>query len=167
MDTSVQLQDMFSYSMMPVVVAESILLLITMLLIFWFITHKKESKEKNVVTKPVPQPVKMVPAGSIKDSYLMQIIEVETGYKNGEYSAQKCFEKLSGIVRSFVEQVTGIPVTTATLLDIQQKDLPMLERLISDYYHPEFASELDEDISEAVLVGEAITNAKKVIETWN
>lgn len=167
MDTSVQLQSMFSYSMTPLVIAESILLLIAMVMIFYFVTHKKKPKVKKEVVSPVQQPVRPVAAISVRDRYLEKIAQVELGYKNGEYTAKKCFEKLSGIVRSFVEQVTGIPVTTATLLDIQKEDLPMLEQLISGYYHPEFASELDETTSEAEQVGEAVTNAKKVIETWN
>lgn len=163
METSVNLQDPFSYSMWPIVLAEVVLIALTFTIIVLVINGKNKREVKSIEPKQT-QPVNMDTKKSKTDAkgiYLRKIEAIEMKYRSGELSKRACYQELSGCVREFVYTVTGVNVTTCTLMDIQRLKMPNLEMLITNYYHPEFAKDTECEVEQAIM------EAKRVVNTWN
>lgn len=161
METSVNLQDPFSYSMWPIVLVEVILISLTFTIIILVINGKKKREVKKIEPK---QPLNVDAKKSktdVKGTYLRKIEAIEMKYRSGELSKRACYQELSGCVREFVYMVTGVNVTTCTLMDIQGLKMPNLEMLITNYYHPEFAKNTEYEVEQAIM------EAKRVVNTWN
>lgn len=162
MKTSVTLQNPFSYSLWPIVLAEVVLLILTLLLVFLFINSRNKKAAKKEQPKPQVHKVVTQRSGTdAKSAYLRRIDGIEKKYQNGELSGRECYQELSSCVREFVSEVSGVNVISYTLSDIQSMQMPSLETLIADYYHPEFAREAGFEVEQAIM------EAKRVINTWN
>lgn len=159
METSVNLQSPFSYSIWPIVLMGVVFIFLTILIVLLVVKRKKKREDKK--TEPIqPVPVKRDEM-DVKKEYLNMIETIERKYQNGELSERNCYQELSRCVREFVYAITGVKVTTYTLTEIRKSKMPGLEKLISEYYHPEFAKETRDEVEQA------ITEAKRVIKTWN
>jgi hypothetical protein len=86
-----------------------------------------------------------------------------------DYNAKKItkrdgYQRLSIIIRGFVQETTGINVENYTLYEIKGLGIEKLNKLIEEYYVPEFA----EDNRATKMSLEASCNsAMGVIKTWN
>ena len=160
MSITVELQDMFVYSkapflgMMAVVVATGILGVV----LYIIKKGKKEVKQEQPVQVPVT-PV-TTPYG-IKEKYINLINGLEMKCRSGEVTNKIAYQELSGIVRHFVYEMTGIEVHHHTLDEIRHLNMPMLFHVIEECYAPEFSKDKDGDIYTT------INKARMVVKQWN
>ena len=155
MDSTVKLHAPYSYPWWPVAVAGAVVLLLGIALAIWNYASKKNGRKEK---KKVPGERER---NLIRFRYLKMIEEISTKYKSGEYIERECYEKLSICVREFVKEATGINVTACTLSDIRKLQMPSLEKLIEEYYFPEFSDKT------GFNADEAIDEAKRVVTSWN
>ena len=159
MQITVKLQDMFSYSITP------ILLFGALAFLFGFIASRmKKSPKKKPQKKEtirITQPEKPKNISSIKAAYLKQLADIEQKYSANELTNRMAYQKLSLLVRQFVYEVTNIQVTNYTLQELKELRMPKLYELIEEFYTPEFAVKDDGNVLES------IQKTRKVIEEWN
>jgi hypothetical protein len=157
MQTSVKLQEPFSYSIIPLIIAICIILAIT-----YYLIHKKRKKEKvkeeNIKIIPTKN-IKNIPV--IKGKYLEQIDSIEYKYNEKKINLRQAYQLISQTIRMFVFEVTDITTQNYTLKEIKKLNIPKLYELIEEYYEPEFASKSVGDLEAS------IQKARRVIKQWN
>lgn len=152
MQTSVNLEPSFSYTILYWVIFLTLILII----VLWFLEkNKKENKVVVEIENNTPN------IKSIKLKYLKKLTILENKIDKNEITIRKAYQNLSSIIRYFVNSVTGIKVQNCTLEDIKKLKMPMLYELIKEYYNPEFAEKSLGDIKSS------IEKTRKVIKKWN
>ena len=162
MPISVNLQEMFGYSALLTILL--VVLVAIPLLVYLFFKlkgFKLPEKKKKKAEAPKPY-VRKRSIQEIKSDYLRQISMIETKYKNNEIDDREAYLRLSTVVRSFVQEMTGIKAVNLTLSEIQELGLPKLADLIAEFYRPEFAYE-----SEGADTIRHIADARTVVTQWN
>lgn len=160
MKTSVRLQEAFEYMKWPVIVGA--ILIVAML--FILIGYQVYCRRKKQTGSQKTAPERIAPKrsiGALRGIYLARIEKLEKDLQEGKTESRDCFQQLSAIVRSFVWEVTEKDVTTCTLEEIRQMNLPSLTELVSEFYEPEFGAKQNGDAYSA------IHHTKKVITEWN
>ena len=157
MNTSVGLQDAFSYAKWPMIALASVLVLFGIYLLLVFILKKINMKEKPkpVVVKEPPKDIEM-----LKRKYLKDLYDLSVEFSSDRVNLRKAYQRMSAIIRNFVFEATGVKVQNYTLDDIRNAGLPRLEALVAEYYSPEFARMSEGDFSDSMM------RTKKVIEQW-
>lgn len=160
MQTSVPLQDPFSYALWPILLLVVILLFISLVAVVWgiLVLIKKVYKAPKKEIK-APRPVTKNKV-TVKQEYLAKITSLEEDLKTEKIDVRECYQRLSVYIREFAYQMTGIDVTKFTLSEIKEIKMSQLDELIQEYYAPEFARESK---GNAMI---SIAKTKKVIETW-
>jgi len=154
MQTSVKLQDPFSYSIWPIIIFFVILLIV---FIVWLNNKRKQNVSSELkIKEPSKESLE-----TIKKKYLKKIDFVEEKLKNNKIALRGAYQELSSIIRLFAFEVTGIKVQNYTLRDIEKINMPSLSELIKEYYAPEFA-----EISKGNIES-SLEKTRKVIERWN
>lgn len=156
MQTSVKLQEPFSYSAYYIII---ILVLILIITIYFLVSRIQNGKSK----KKVIQIKQVAPKDrdSIKQKYIEQLNKLEEKINKNEISTRDAYKELSSIIRFFVYELTGIQVQNYALKEIKELNMPILYELIKEYYTPEFARKYLGDIKSS------IGKTRKVIEKWN
>lgn len=159
METSVKLQEPFSYAVWPIIVVG----MIAAAVLAYLIIEKliAGSKKKRNTELPVVRQKSVVEVSAIKRKYIAELYKIENDLKNSKISIRTAYQKMSVCIRKFVYEVTGIKVQHYTLFDIKALNMPMLEDLIAEYYAPEFSEKSVGDVSAS------IEKTKRVIEKWN
>lgn len=155
MQVTVELQDMFSYSMVPVYII--VPLLVAAFVAFFLMKRKRTKKEKVPQIKTV-QPLNIF---AVKAKYNQILMDIERSYSEKKITGRVAYQELSKVIRHFVYEVTGIKVHRFTLTEIQNANMPQLSALIAECYAPEFAVENYSNVLDS------IKRARKVIEEWN
>lgn len=75
----------------------------------------------------------------IRADSLHSLAKLMDDYRTGRITNRAAYQRLSGIVRSFVHGATGLKVTNCTFEEIKALNMPRLTALVHDYYEPEFA----------------------------
>jgi len=162
MPISVNLQEMFGYSALLTILL--VVLVAIPLLVYLFFKlkgFKLPEKKKKKAEAPKPY-VRKRSIQEIKSDYLRQISMIETKYKNNEIDDREAYLRLSTVVRSFVQEMTGIKAVNLTLSEIKELGLPTLADLIAEFYRPEFAYD-----SEGADTIRHIADARTVVTQWN
>lgn len=158
MQTSVNLQEPFSYSTIPLIVTIILIIALTLYLIYL-----KKEKDKTIlqeVVKEIPEKnIKNIPV--IKGKYLDQLDAIEYKYENKMIELRKAYQLISEAMRLFVFEVTDITTQNYSLAEIKKINIPNLYELIEEYYEPEFASKSIGDLQSS------INKARRVIKQWN
>lgn len=158
MQTSINLQGPFTYSIIALIIAIILTILGTCYLIY-LKKVKKEEKQVNEV-KVIPEKnIKDIPA--IKGKYLGQLDSIEYKYQNQMIELRKAYQQISEIIRMFVFEVTDITTQNYSLAEIKKLNIPNLYGLIEEYYEPEFASKTVGDFIAS------INKARRVVNEWN
>ncbi|MBR1815311.1 MAG: hypothetical protein IJ763_01280 [Lachnospiraceae bacterium] len=152
---TVNLQDMYSYS--PIALIVLTILILIPLIAFIVITIIRKYENKPIEIKPVAIKDKAI----IKDQYNRLILEIIEKYNAGEMSDKDAYQRLSSVIRHFVYDMTGIKVQNYTLSEIASVNIPQLYYLIDECYEPEFSTEIKRNILETC------EKARKVIVEWN
>ncbi len=156
MQTSIKLQGMFTYSILPLIIIIFLIIILT----FYFIYLKKSNKkneEKNI-KQILEKNIKNVPV--IKSKYMKQLNEIEEQYKNKAIELRMAYQMISEAIRLFVFEITDITTQNYSLSEIKKLNMPELYDLIEEYYEPEFASKSVGDFEES------INKARRVINEW-
>lgn len=168
MNITVKLQSPFSYSIWPVillgiVVLGPIVFLLLRAIFNWLSRRKKKNKAVKEMKEQIQQVVVLHP-DEIKKKYIALLQNIRYRRTNGEIENRLAHQELSTTVRKFVKEMTGINVQNYTLSEIKGLKMPQLYYIIDECYTPEFATDDEENVAEAVDV---IDKAKKVISEWN
>ncbi len=155
MQTSVNLQDPFSYSIYPIIAIALVLIAIS---IYLFFTRKSNTVKKEVTQIKEIEPKNL---NNIKNKYIKKIDAVEERLLKNKITVRVAYQSLSTIIRLFVYEVTNIKVQNYTLKDIEKLNMPVLLQLIQEYYAPEFAEKSLGNIKAS------LEKTRKVIEKWN
>ncbi len=159
MQTSINLQDPFKYSIIPLMITLCLIIVITYYLIY---SRKKKEKVKvpeNKI-KVIPEKnIKNIPV--IKSKYLNQLDSIEYKYNNKMIELRTAYQLISEAIRLFVFEVTDITTQNYSLSEIKKLNIPNLYELIKEYYEPEFASKSVGDFNSS------INKARRVINEWN
>lgn len=162
MPISVSLQEMFGYSgLLTILLVVLVAIPLLVYLFFKLKGFKLPEKKKKKAEAPKPY-VRKRSIQEIKSDYLRQISMIETKYKNNEIDDREAYLKLSTVVRTFVQEMTGIKAVNLTLSEIKELGLPTLADLIAEFYRPEFAYE-----SEGADTLRHIADARTVVTQWN
>ena len=96
----------------------------------------------------------------IKDVYLKRLYNLNKLADNRNEDVKELYFKLSKIIREFIEKTTSINVLNLSKSEIKKLDIKDLDRLMEEYYPPEFSSSIDGDIKRS------IENTISLIKTW-
>lgn len=159
MQTSIKLQEPFTYSVIFVVIITGFVLAMTAYLIYINIIKKKVKVEKNNL-KVIPEKnIKNVPV--IKNKYLEQLNSIEYKYTNNMIDLRKAYQLISESIRMFVFEITDITTQNYSLNEIKRLNIPNLYDLIKEYYEPEFASKSVGDFEVS------IEKSRRIIKEWS
>ena len=154
MQTSVDLQDPFSYSIVPIVVISIIIAASVFLL--------RRKKKAPVKQKAVPAPVfRLKSKEQAQREYLEKIAVVEQKYLAGQIDVRNTHQELSAIVRMFVHDLTGINAQNFSLNELKAHNIYQISNLIEEFYAPEFAERSEKEARSS------IAQAREVIVRWN
>lgn len=159
MQTSINLQEPFTYSLIPLIITICLVLPITCYLIY-LRKAKEKIKVKEETVKVIPERnIKNIPV--IKEKYLNQLETIEYKYQNQMIDLRKAYQLISESIRLFVFEITDITTQNYSLTEIKKINIPILYELIEEYYEPEFASKSIGDFNTS------INKARRVINEWN
>ena len=159
MQTSINLQEPFTYSIISLIIVISLIVLETCYLIYSK-KKKEEFKVKEIEVKEIPEKnIKNIPV--IKGKYLNQLDTIEYKYINKMIELRTAYQLISEAIRLFVFEITDITTQNYSLAEIKKLNIPSLYELIKEYYEPEFASKSVGDFSTS------INKASRVINEWN
>ncbi len=157
MQTSIKLQEPFTYSIIPLIIVIFLVCTITFYLIY---LNKKKIRKKDCVKVVIPEKnIKDIPV--IKSKYLEQLDSIEYKYTNEMIELRKAYQLISESIRMFVFEITDITTQNYSLKEIKKLNIPNLYELIKEYYEPEFASKSIGDF------GTSINKARRVVKEWN
>lgn len=156
MDTKIKLQNMFSFSLLPIIIIGSLVALYVIYLILRVVLKKVKINKAN---KPVE--VKPVNIPKNKEKYIRKLETLRNDFDMGKIDIRGAYQSMSVIIRDFIYAVTGKEVQNYTLEDVKAANMPALEVLMEEYYTPEFAP-----LSAGDVIA-SIDKTKRAIETWN
>ena len=162
MQTSVDLQDPFSYSTLPIVILVSVIIASLIALAAVILIRNKLKTPVKEKKKPEPVPVfRLKGKEAAQREYLEKIAGVERQYQAGEIDARTAHQELSAIVRLFVHDLTGINAQNFSLNELKAHNVYQISSLIEEFYAPEFAERAEKETMTS------IAEAREVIMTWN
>ena len=156
METTVKLQELYAYSILPISIIAILVIAITIYILI------EKIKKKNEIVKIVD--VKIVEPKNIKsiqNKYLKRLDNLRKKLELNRITTRVAYQGLSTLIRYFIYEVTDIKVQNYTLSEIETLNMPFLTELIQEYYAPEFAKQSIGDIKQA------IEKTRKVVEKWN
>lgn len=156
MQTSVKLQNPFSYSIYTIILL-FIILIIVLGLYFYF--YKKKKNRILLETVEIKK-LNEKNIESIKNEYIEKINIMSKKIDNKEINNRKAYQELSSIIRLFVYEVANLKVQNYTLRDIKNLNMPILYELVKEYYVPEFSKNSMGNIKAS------LEKTRGVIEKW-
>lgn len=165
MVTSVKLQTPFEYSWI-VTLATIILGIIAVVILVYVVKKLIDLREKAVAKRPRYHKVHLTPENlaKMKKDYIGRVSVLLNGYLSGSLSKRDGYQRLSGIIRSFVHEVTGINVESFTVKEVKALGIRKLDELMEEYYVPEFA---EDEKAENKDFAASCRVAMGVINSWS
>ena len=158
MQTSIKLQGLFTYSLIPLGI--TVLLIIILTCCLFYLKYRKKVKIKEDKVEKFPE-INEKNIAEIKRKYLKKLNLIENKFKNGTIQLREAYQSISEAIRLFVFEVTEIKTQNYSLIEIKKLNMPVLYELIEEYYEPEFASKSKGDFAAS------IDKARRVINEWN
>lgn len=159
MQTSIDLQKLYNYSIWPLLLFLLIFIIMSFVLLFKLLKNNKKVEKKPIIKEIPEKNIKNIQA--IKNKYINKLNEIESRYKTGKIDLRKAYQQISEEVRFFVFEVTDITTQNFSLSEIKEANIPGLYELIEEYYEPEFASKSVGDFDDA------INKARRIVSEWN
>ncbi|MCI8546584.1 MAG: hypothetical protein HFJ44_05045 [Clostridia bacterium] len=156
METTVKLQELYAYSILPISIIAILVIAITIYILIEKIKKKNEIVKIEDVKIVEPKNIK-----SIQNKYLKRLDNLRKKLELNRITTRVAYQGLSTLIRYFIYEVTDIKVQNYTLSEIETLNMPFLTELIQEYYAPEFAKQSIGDIKQA------IEKTRKVVEKWN
>lgn len=156
MESTVSLQEPFSYALWPVVVMG---VLAVSALVFWTVMWiRRYLQKKN--TAPIKVKIRPVDIEKVRQKYISELDAIYDDFMQGRGDIRKAYQSMSTCIRRFVHEVTGIKVQNCTLTDIGTLGMPLLYNLVQEYYAPEFAQRSEGDVINS------LNKTRSLIERW-
>lgn len=152
MQIEFELQPLFTFSILPLLIMFIIFGGMTIFIVIKLLKNKKETSKITISPKNV---------NLIKNNFLNKINELEEKFDNNLLTSRKAYQELSILIRLFVYEITGLEVQKCTLLEIEKLNIPILTELIKEYYDPEFSKLSRGNIKNS------INKTKGVVLKWN
>ena len=159
MQISIDLLEPYTYSIIPLIIVITIVLLESYYFIYLRNKNKKINIKENSVKEIPEKNIKNIPV--IKNKYLIQLDLIENKYTNNKIELRKAYQMISEAIRLFVFEITDITTQNYSLTEIKRLNIPNIYELIAEYYEPEFASKSIGDFNSS------INKARRVINEWN
>ena len=159
MQISIDLLEPYTYSIIPLIIVITIVLLESYYFIYLRNKNKKINIKENSVKEIPEKNIKNIPV--IKNKYLIQLDLIENKYTNNKIELRKAYQMISEAIRLFVFEITDITTQNYSLTEIKKLNIPNIYELIAEYYEPEFASKSIGDFNSS------INKARRVINEWN
>ena len=159
MVTSVELQDPMKYYLVWLIIAVVFVVGFIFAQIFFRILLKDQLRRKSR-KKPKIRKVSKKPLPVLKWEYLQRMNYLERNLTGGGVDRRTAYQELSGLIRDFVHDVTGVKVQNYSLREIRRIGLPQLTALVQEYYEPEFARQSMADLRGSLF------RTRKAIEQW-
>ena len=165
MVTTVKLQAPFEYSWI-VTLATIVLGIIAAVILVYVVKKLLDLREKATAKRPRYHKIRLTPENlaKMKKDYIGRVSVLLNGYLSGKLSKRDGYQKLSGIIRSFVHEVTGINVESFTVKEVKALGIRKLDELMEEYYVPEFA---EDEKAENKDFAASCRVAMGVINSWS
>lgn len=165
MVTTVKLQAPFEYSWI-VTLATIVLGIITAVILVYVVKKLLDLRKKATAKRPRYHKIHLTPENlaKMKKDYIGRVSALLNGYLSGNLTKRDGYQKLSGIIRSFVHEVTGINVESFTVKEVKDLGIRKLDELMEEYYVPEFA---EDEKAENKDFAASCRVAMGVINSWS
>ncbi|MBE5827945.1 MAG: hypothetical protein E7305_00625 [Butyrivibrio sp.] len=165
MVTTVKLQAPFEYSWI-VTLATMVLGIIAAVILIYVVKKLLDLREKAIAKRPKYHKIHLTPENlaRMKKDYIGRVSALLNGYLSGSLSKRDGYQRLSGIIRSFVHEVTGINVESFTVKEVKAMGIRKLDELMEEYYVPEFA---EDEKAENKDFAASCRVAMGVINSWS
>ena len=147
MQTDVTLQPMMSFLKQPMIICFLVGLFFVVVFLLLLLCKRRKPAKALAESAPVPVVRNMEDA---KPRYIGKLTQLAEKYRAGTCSTREAYLKMSDIIRSFVQEATGINVLNMSLSDVRGLSMPELETLMQEYYSPEFSSESKGDVLQSI-----------------
>ena len=155
MESSISLQEPFSYAVWPMILTGGILAaVICCFAVLRIAKVRREKKKLQIIEIPALDMQK------IKSKYLGELMKIQEEFDEGNIDIRSAYQRMSRCSRGFVQSVTGIRVQNYTLQDIAALNIPSLYELVAEYNSPEFSRHSEGDVRRS------IAKTRSLIETW-
>ncbi len=148
------LEDMFSYSLVPIIISLIVFLLLALFYYHFFIRRPKQPFHYHG----------RVGRDTIKKTYLRRIDELINNYSKAKVNERQVYIQLSRLIRGFAFEMTGVKLQNCTLEDISKMNMPQLYNLVYEYYDPEFAKYSKGH--SPLVTNNSLIKTRGVIEKW-
>ncbi|NLT25426.1 MAG: hypothetical protein GXX90_02015 [Microbacteriaceae bacterium] len=111
-------------------------------------------------TAPAPEPVEPVDLEALRARTAERIDAIEQEARTGGLEGREAHERLSGAVREYVAEATGLPADRMTLADLERSPLRGTTRAVARFYPAVFAAEPADDLDGALRA------AREVLAGW-
>lgn len=164
MVTTVELQGPMEYSLWVGFLGA--MFIVAAVLIFVFIAVRILVKKKDKVIVPVKEkkPAVRKMMGASKNQYIQMVRDIKNRYTDGAITKRGGYQELSGVIREFMHEATGINVENLTASEVKAIGLRELDVLMEEYYVPEFA---EDEKAERRNLANACDRAEGVIKAWS
>ncbi len=165
MVTTVKLQAPFEYSWI-VTLATMVLGIIAAVILIYVVKKLLDLRKKAIAKRPRYHKIHLTPENlaRMKKDYIGRVSALLNGYLSGSLSKRDGYQRLSGIIRSFVHEVTGINVESFTVKEVKAMGIRKLDELMEEYYVPEFA---EDEKAENKDFAASCRVAMGVINSWS
>ncbi|MFZ4842483.1 hypothetical protein [Mycetocola saprophilus] len=121
-----------------------------------------EAPRRPSVPAPDPAALTAQAYGALRAEYLGRLDQIESEYRAGTLHPHDVHARLSGLVRSYVNEYSGLEAPVLTFTELSRRGVsPVLLDALGRYYYP---SQFDPDTMVDPLAGLAI--ARQVVNTW-
>ncbi|MCS4275361.1 hypothetical protein M2390_000522 [Mycetocola sp. BIGb0189] len=101
--------------------------------------------------------------GALRAEYFGRLDQIESEYRSGTLQPHDVHARLSGLVRAYVNEYSGLEAPVLTFTELSRRGVPpVLLDALGRYYYP---SQFDPHTMVDPLAGIAI--ARQVVTTWN
>ena len=128
METTVKLQDLYAYSILPISIIAILVIAITIYILIEKIKKKNEIVKIEDVKIVEPKNIK-----SIQNKYLKRLDNLRKKLELNRITTRVAYQGLSTLIRYFIYEVTDIKVQNYTLSEIETLNMPFLTELIQEY----------------------------------
>ena len=156
METSVELQPLFTFSTWDIVAAIAFVAIAVAALMIAL--HLKKKVQAPIAA--VPQIVFHRPAPSVRARYIAVFDSLSAQVDAGKIDTRECCEQVSENIRKFASEMTGIDLSSSTLDELEDSGMPSISETVAACYGGEFPRIPEKKAHEA------IDKAKKAVNTW-
>lgn len=134
--------------------------LLLVLIAAWFIGVWLFTRPRAPRAEPVAPPTVPTPIEPLREQYLRRIDHLNEAWVRGTISDRAAGQQLSGLVREYVDAVSGSATETMTLSDLRLQRFDGLGHVVAGLYPIAFPEHSDGDIPAGFVA------ARQVVSTW-